>query len=91
MKITKENMQGLAERLDRIKPPTLEEAGVTVDDVMNMAYVLEAVFQARDEIAKQHNKFSVQYLSRKFDDATFGVASGLFKAWDLLKTALADT
>ena len=90
MKINKENMKGLAEKLDVAKPPTLEEVGITKDDICIMAYQLQYFFEAMEEITKQHVKFSDQYSSKQFGEATFGVASGLFKAWDILNNALID-
>ena len=53
MKINKENMKGLAEKLDYLKPPPFEEIGVTDEDVCNMAYQLQYFFEAMEKIKKQ--------------------------------------
>jgi len=50
MKINLENMKGLAEKLDVAKPPTLEEVGITKDDICNMAYQLQYFFEAMERI-----------------------------------------
>ena len=51
MKINLENMKKLAENLDKAKPPTLEEVGVTADDVYIMAYQIQYFFEAMEYIA----------------------------------------
>ena len=50
MKINLENMKGLAEKLDYLKPPPFEEIGVTDEDVCNMAYQLQYFFEALEKI-----------------------------------------
>jgi len=50
MKINKENMKGLAEKLDVAKPPTLEEVGITKDDICNMAYQIQYFFEAMEKL-----------------------------------------
>ena len=51
MKINLENMKGLAEKLDVAKPPTLEEVGITKDDICNMAYQIQYFFEAMEYIS----------------------------------------
>ena len=51
MKINLENMKKLAENLDKAKPPTLEEIGVTKDDICTMAYQIQYFFEAMEYIA----------------------------------------
>ena len=82
MKINKENMKGLAEKLDVAKPPTLEEVGITKDDICNMAYQLQYFFEAMEKIDRQ--RFGADGIEN------YEYRLGLKYALDKLNNALID-
>ena len=81
MKINLENMKGLAEKLDYLKPPPFEEIGVTDEDVCNMAYQLQYFFEALEKIRDE---------TKHTDGFDSGYGVGLECALDILNNALID-
>ena len=77
MKINKENMKGLAEKLDVAKPPTLEEVGITKDDICNMAYQIQYFFEAMEKLKLLPGSSEVD-------------ANTVYKVIDLFDNALID-
>ena len=63
MKINLENMKKLARELDNDEP-----IHYTDDDVMSMAYQLQYLFEAMEEMLKLHDKFTNDIVSGKFDN-----------------------